>query len=241
MSLGAREDILALRPDGTGIRRLTDDGYRNRGPDFSPDSRTIAFFSNRTGNWEVWAIGVDGGGLTRVTRSTPPEGLLMPIWSPDGKMIAASRSSAGFVLLAWPHTLSDPIGEPAPQPGEGLDFQPKSWSPDSKQLAGHIFHLDGSLSGVALYDVEGRTYRRVTETGSFPVFLHDGRRIAYAQGTSIRVVDTKTLQGHEVVKGDARRSPSGFAISPDDRQLFVLWTVTQGDLWLMDLRQASPG
>lgn len=55
-------------------------------PAVSPDGSQIAFMSRRDGNWEVYVIGVNGQGLTRVTNSPENDGL--PTWSPDGRYLA---------------------------------------------------------------------------------------------------------------------------------------------------------
>src|SRR5687768_3994278 len=42
-------DIYTVAPDGTGLRRLTEDSYLNTSPVWSPDGSRIAFRSNRGG------------------------------------------------------------------------------------------------------------------------------------------------------------------------------------------------
>jgi Tol biopolymer transport system component len=41
----------------------------------------IAFASERDGNWEIYAMDVDGGHQTRLTRRDPQD--RFPLWSPD--------------------------------------------------------------------------------------------------------------------------------------------------------------
>jgi Tol biopolymer transport system component len=112
---------------------------------------------------------------------------------------------------------------------------PYSWSPDSKELAGWISRPDGSYGGVVVYDVEKKSYRRVTKMGVLPAFLRDGRRIAFQDGNVLKIVDTANGRTAEILKGDSRRTIDAFGLSPDDRSFFVSWASTQADLWLMDL------
>jgi len=86
-SSGKQEDLFLIRPDGTGLRQLTDDIHRDRMPRWSPDGKQIAFFSNRGGRYEIWTIQPDGSGLRQLT-STSDRGAHGPVWSPDGTRLA---------------------------------------------------------------------------------------------------------------------------------------------------------
>lgn len=60
---------------------------------WSPDGNRIAFMSNRTGNWEIWAMNSDGSGQVNLTNHTAEDA--QPSWSPDGKKIAFSSYRDG--------------------------------------------------------------------------------------------------------------------------------------------------
>ena len=102
-SIGRQEDIFIMRTDGTGRRQLTDDIHNDRGPRWSPDGGTIAFYSNRSGSYEIWTIRPDGSGLTQLTDS-PGKSTRSPVWSPDGQWLVGidrrSDGSSGIVLFA---------------------------------------------------------------------------------------------------------------------------------------------
>jgi len=77
-------------PDGRP-HRLTD--MWGRLPAFSPDGETIAYVSHRqrdTGDWEsdLWLVPAAGGQPVRVLGSDSGR-IRGPVWSPDGKFIAA--------------------------------------------------------------------------------------------------------------------------------------------------------
>ena len=69
------------------------DDWNDADPQWSPDSRRIAFVSDRTGhafdegrNTDVWVIDANGGPLTKI--SDHATGDNSPRWSPDGQTIA---------------------------------------------------------------------------------------------------------------------------------------------------------
>ncbi len=63
---------------------------RNRSsPSWSPDSKWIAFSSDKAGNPDIWIVSPDGEKLTRLTDD--PLGEFSPWWSPDGKSIIYSK------------------------------------------------------------------------------------------------------------------------------------------------------
>ena len=51
-----QEDIALISPNGHDIRRLTNDSFSDRLPKWSPDGKFITFLSNRSGQFETWAI-----------------------------------------------------------------------------------------------------------------------------------------------------------------------------------------
>jgi len=63
------------------------------GEDPTPQGR-IVFSSNRSGNWDIWAINVDGSGLIQLTTDAGPD--VAPDVSPDGKKIVFVSGRTGY-------------------------------------------------------------------------------------------------------------------------------------------------
>lgn len=72
-------DISVVRVDGTGLNKIAE----GRSPAWSPDGRTIAFVSARSGNDEVYVVNADGSGLRNLTNH--PADDRMPAWSPGAQ------------------------------------------------------------------------------------------------------------------------------------------------------------
>jgi Tol biopolymer transport system component len=87
---GAGTGLYTIRPDGSGLRRLTIGG---QDPAWSPNGRRIAavFPDARSGGQlEIYTLNANGTGRRRVTSG--PEGTA-PAWSPDGARIVFVRGS----------------------------------------------------------------------------------------------------------------------------------------------------
>ncbi len=90
--------------DGKGQpRQLTNaPGKKDRHPRWSPDGRRILFESNRSGETQLWVIGLDGGEARQLT--TISTGASDAVWSRDGKQIA-------FVSAVYPEYSEKPFKE----------------------------------------------------------------------------------------------------------------------------------
>ncbi len=82
--------------------------YEDGGIVFAPDSRTIAFVSNRDGrdremmstNRDVWLVPVMGGEPKKITANPAADN--QPVFSPDGTLLAVSaQRRAGFESDRW--------------------------------------------------------------------------------------------------------------------------------------------
>ena len=81
------------------LSRLTfDDGLQAQ-PTWSPDGRSIAYSSDRTGNFDIWVQPVAGGAAVQVT--TDPANDWQPVWSPDGDTLAfrSERDGGGIFVV----------------------------------------------------------------------------------------------------------------------------------------------
>lgn len=74
------------------------------GPAVSPDGKTVAFVLND----HIFTIGIDGTGVTQVTKSTGKES--MPTWSPDGRQLAIYQD-AGMAVIGLDGTLVLDLGK----------------------------------------------------------------------------------------------------------------------------------
>src|SRR4051812_33122593 len=82
-------NLWLIATDGSKLRQLTSaKGKADTSPVWSPDSRTIAFTSNRTSPQQIWTIGIDGGEAAQLTNFPVDAENLR--WGPTGTHLAFS-------------------------------------------------------------------------------------------------------------------------------------------------------
>src|SRR5215469_5672520 len=61
------QQIFVVPLDGGTPRQITHDGQSNSRPRWSPDSRQIAYISDRSGSSQIWLMDADGAAARQVT------------------------------------------------------------------------------------------------------------------------------------------------------------------------------
>lgn len=158
-------DIWAADRDGQNVTRITSTQAVEGLPHISPDGKTIAFTSNRSGNSAVYIVPIQGGTPTQLTWL--PGGASVRDWSPDGSSIlfASARETAPARVN---HLWSVPIyGGPAHQVSAQWGYDAE-YSPDGKKLI---------VDRVSRWDVEWRLYRGGQNTPLVVLDLEDNSEI----------------------------------------------------------------
>ncbi len=83
-------NIYIIKPNGTGLKKLTSSPGADLNPSWSPDGKKIVFDSNRDGESRLYIMDANGKNQTRLTDSNGIDS--HPSWSPDGTTIAFSTN-----------------------------------------------------------------------------------------------------------------------------------------------------
>jgi Tol biopolymer transport system component/tRNA A-37 threonylcarbamoyl transferase component Bud32 len=231
-----QDDIFVMRTDGTELRQLTDDSYRDLAPSWLPDVKRIIYFSNRSGRYQIWAIDADGSGLRQLTEAA--DEMWYPVVAPDGRRIAAFDSQEGKVSV---FDVARPWNEQSPQLLSALDkpgsrFLPGSWSPDGRRLAGRELMADGRQQGILVYSFEDRRFEELTSAADgFAAWLQDSRRLVFAAGGKLNLIDSRSREIDEILSV-APHSITTVSVSVDNRNIYFNVDREEGDIWLASLK-----
>lgn len=183
-------DLFTIVPDGSGLRRITDEAAREHSPAWSPDRQRIAFIS-----WDRAIVVVDADGEGRRTLFRVPsryDSVDSLAWSPDGRRIAFSTTrtsgprletrDCGQIWWMWadgrnPHRIV--WHEP--------HITGISWSPSGRRLAVGFEHQNMTVAcgddrplGIAVVRSDGTRLHALGPTSATdPDWSPDGRWIAY--------------------------------------------------------------
>ena len=172
---GGPPQIYVMEADGGNQRRLTNSGFAEWYPSWSPDGKRIAFTSSGamdTAGWYIYVVDADGQNEQRLT----DQGGWYPSWSPDSQRIAfvSSRNAFGNQIYVM-----DADGSNQQRLTDQGGWHP-SWSPDGEHIA-FVSHRDENWE-IYVMDADGKNQRRLTRTPAHdwhPSWLPDGERIAF--------------------------------------------------------------
>ena len=190
---GATGYHLRVWRPGEGTREITAGRFRDYMPSFAPDGKRILFVSTRCASPKVglatrsgvYAVDLDGGGLTNLVPSTVNDmGAGQPVVSPDGRILAFAQidnfRDCWHIVCAR-----------ADAPHRGCRVTPKGqsayaprWTPDGRYLVYTGFTKGDP--GWCVYVLDPRTgaTRRICE-GRNPDVHPLGDRLLYDDGTDL--------------------------------------------------------
>jgi len=145
-------------------------------PSLSPDGRSVAFVSNRDGQFDIWVGLAAGGRLIRVTNDSSVES--HPSWSPDGTKLAFAKLKESGLWDIWEIPA---LGGPTRR--VIIDATEPAWSPDGRSLA----YSNLATNTIWSCDTSGANARAVTQPDSIyrahrqAAFSHDGKSIVFVR------------------------------------------------------------
>jgi tricorn protease len=184
----AHGDIFTVPAEHGDVRNLTSSsGVMERDPAWSPDGRSIAFFSDASGEYQLHIKDQRGLHADRVFALEPsPSFYYTPKWSPNSKRIAYVDKHLGMYLIDVDsdHPHATKFDEQPYESFSGTSFD-ASWSPDGRYLA-YAKQLRNFLRAIFVYDTKDGVSRQVTDglsDASSPAFDKSGKYLYFQAST----------------------------------------------------------
>ena len=184
----ARGDIFSVPAEHGIVRNLTrSSAIAERYPAWSPDGKLIAYWSDRTGEYELTLRNADNTGEETTVTHLGPGYRYPPQWSPDSKKIAFIDKAMKLYVHDLDEHRTETIDRQLWMYHGALAAFRVSWSADSRWLA-YPKDMDNRHSAIALYDFKDKKLERVT-SGFYdddePVFDADGKYLYYRTGRNL--------------------------------------------------------
>ncbi len=223
-----QEDLFVIKRDGTDLRQLTNDIYKDRAPRWSPDGANLIFYTNRSGKYESWTIKPDGSDLRQITSDATKVGQLS-FWSPDGKRILQNIGGSEPQIFD-----ADEVKNLQVLPENNPDFWGMAfdWSSDGDKIAFIRNSKNTDDFGVDFYSLSARKFKTVATSGGSPLWLKDNRRLIYIEGNRIFLFDTATERKKEIMSFPSYRELQGISISRDNRFIYFSLINRESDIWM---------
>jgi Tol biopolymer transport system component len=213
-----------MNADGSDQRNLTQNLADDSLPIWSPDGTQLAFFSTRTGYFEIHIINLADASVTQVTDTSGTNTAYVPIlaWSPDGRYLLAARTDPWAVRGYHHHISLDLIRTDNFQVTTLSQFEQAlvinlSWSPDSRYIAVHL--STPNSYGIQIGNLSVTPFElRPTDNCFAGGWTHDGNFSCYSD-TNLYSLDVTAWTKDFIV---AAPDIEDIAWSPDGKYLFSI-------------------
>lgn len=187
-----RGEVFVTSTDYNTTKQITHTPAREAGLTFSPDNRTLAYASERNGNWELYMAKIARKEEANFPNATAIEEEVLlpsdktertyPQFSPDGKELAfiEDRNRLMVLNLETKKVRQVTDGSTWFSTGGGFDY---SWSPDGKWFTlEFIGNRHDPYSDIGMVSAQGGKIINLTNSGytsGFPRWVLDGNAILF--------------------------------------------------------------
>jgi len=193
--------VPAEKGDARNLSRSTK--AHERSPIWSPDGKSIASFSDASGEYALEVRPQDGKGPVRSYKLSGAGFYDSPVWSPDGRRIAFVDNSRTYHVLDLQTGAAKKIGSDYQLGGRE---SPAAWSPDGKWLA-YTLGTAAYFQRIYLYSVDQDKSFPATDglsEATNPVFDASGKYLFFFASTDAGPVN----QWFDLSKFDSRLTSS---------------------------------
>ncbi len=181
-----RGEIVTVPAEKGDFRNITNTtAVHERSPVWSPDGKSIAYFSDESGEYELFVRSQDAKGEPRRYKLNGAGFYDSPVWSQDSQRIAYADNSWSLYWIDLKTGVSKKIGQEHYFGPPGTRGISSSWSPDSKWIA-YTLNTTASFQRVYVHSLEQGKSSPVTDglsEASNPVFDKSGKYLYFFVST----------------------------------------------------------
>jgi len=182
----ARGEIFTVPQKYGSVRNLTNtSSVAERFPAWSGDGKYVTYFSDRTGEYELYIRSGDATGTEKQITTDGSAFRYRPVWSPDSKKIAFSDKTGSLFIVDIEAGSPELVDK-----DEWSTMASYCWSPDSRWLA-YSKNMTNSNSAIMIYDTAEHKTRQVTSnyySDTDPVFDPEGKYLFFRSNRSFTPV-----------------------------------------------------
>ncbi|HKW13520.1 MAG TPA: PDZ domain-containing protein [Candidatus Krumholzibacteria bacterium] len=186
----ARGDVFSVPAEhGTVLDLTNTPGAAERYAAWSPDARSIAYWSDASGEYELYVRDLASNKEKKITSFGPGYRYRL-FWSPDSKKIAFIDKAMQIKVVTVADGKSQDADKELYYYQDGLDQFVPSWSPDSRWLA-YRRDLRNANGAIALFDTKEGKSRLVTSgfyNDNLPTFDPDGKYLYFLTNRTLEPI-----------------------------------------------------
>lgn len=174
----ARGEIFSLPAENGYVKNLTrSPGSAERAPHWSPDGKSIAYWSDQSGEYELWLMQADKEQSARKLTSYGAGFRYNLFWSPDSKKLAFIDKAMKIKIYDIGTQQTTDVDQALRFSHGNLEGFVAGWSPDSRWLT-YSRDQENQHGAIFLYDYQNKKLHQAT--GGFyncsnPVFDPEGK------------------------------------------------------------------
>jgi tricorn protease len=185
----SRGDIFSLPAEHGYVKNLTQtSGTAERFPAWSPDGKHIAYWSDQSGEYELWIKDAQNNTSPRKVTNFGPGYRYNLFWSPDSRKVAFIDKTMKIKIVELSNGAATEVDKSSSFSHGDLENFSLSWSPDSRWIA-YDRRTTNAQHAIFVYDYQGKKLHQVT-SGFYhtfnPVFDTEGKYLYVGTNQSFR-------------------------------------------------------
>jgi tricorn protease len=158
----ARGDVFSVPAENGYVKDMTrTSGAAERYPAWSPDGKHIAYWSDQSGEYELWLMETGKESSTKKLTDYGAGYRYRPFWSPDSKKIAFIDKAMRIKIFDITTHQTTEVDRALRYTHGNLEFFTVSWSPDSRWMA-YARDLENQHNAIYMYDYTDKKNHPVT-------------------------------------------------------------------------------